>query len=101
MSLIRLHNVTKQYDDTLVLREVYFRLSEGERAGLIGKNGTGKTTALKLILGQEQPTQGTVDVDAGVRIATFHSSQSSAARRPSWRCWTASLPTSTPSKRSC
>ena len=71
MSLIRLHNVTKRYDDSLVLREVYFRLSEGERVGLIGKNGTGKTTALKLILGQEQPTQGSVEVDEGVRIGYF------------------------------
>ena len=71
MSLIRLHNVTKRYDDSLVLREVYFRLSEGERVGLIGKNGTGKTTALKLILGQEQPTHGAVDVDQGVRVGYF------------------------------
>ncbi|MBN1979484.1 MAG: ABC-F family ATP-binding cassette domain-containing protein, partial [Anaerolineae bacterium] len=71
MSLIRLHNVAKQYGDNLVLREVYFRLSEGERVGLIGKNGTGKTTALKLILGEEQPTQGAVEVDEGVRIGYF------------------------------
>ena len=71
MSLVRLHNVTKRYEDNLVLREVYFRLSQGERVGLIGKNGTGKTTVLKLILGQEQPTQGTVEVDEGVRIGYF------------------------------
>jgi ATP-binding cassette subfamily F protein 3 len=71
MSLIRLQNVTKRYDDSLVLRDVYFRLSEGERVGLIGKNGTGKTTVLKLILGQEQPTEGSVEVDQGVRLGYF------------------------------
>jgi ATP-binding cassette subfamily F protein 3 len=71
MSLIRLHDVTKRYDDKLVLREVYFRLSQGERVGLIGKNGTGKTTVLRLILGQEEPTAGTVEVDEGVRIGYF------------------------------
>jgi len=71
MSLIRLHDVTKRYDDKLVLRDVFFRLSRGDRVGLIGKNGTGKTTVLKLILSQEEPTAGTVEVDEGVRIGYF------------------------------
>ena len=71
MSLVRLHNVTKGDDDDAVLREVYFRLSRGERVGLIGKNGSGKTTVLKLVLGQEQPDQGTVEVDEGARIGYF------------------------------
>ena len=71
MSVIRLNNVSKFYDGTPVLREVFFRLSEGERVGLIGKNGAGKTTLLKLILGQEPPTEGTVEVDDGIRIGYF------------------------------
>ena len=71
MSLIRFNNVTKRYDETLILREVYFRLEEGDRVGLIGKNGTGKTTALKLILGQEEPTKGVVEIDAAIRIGYF------------------------------
>ena len=71
MSLIRLQNVSKQYGSNLVLREVFLRLSRGERVGLIGKNGTGKTTVLRLILGREEPTEGTVEVDEGVRIGYF------------------------------
>jgi ATPase subunit of ABC transporter with duplicated ATPase domains len=71
MSLIRLQDVSKSYDAKPVLRDVFFRLSLGERVGLIGKNGTGKTTVLKLILGQETPTEGTVEVDEGVRIGYF------------------------------
>ena len=71
MSVIRLNNVSKFYDDTPVLREVYFRIDEGDRVGLIGKNGSGKTTILKLILGQEAPTEGTVEVDDGIRIGYF------------------------------
>jgi ATP-binding cassette subfamily F protein 3 len=71
MSFIRLNNVSKYYDDTPVLREVFFKLSPGERVGLIGKNGVGKTTLLKLILGQEQPTEGTVDLDEGIKIGYF------------------------------
>jgi ATPase subunit of ABC transporter with duplicated ATPase domains len=71
MSLVRLQDVSKSYDANPVLREVFFRLSRGERVGLIGKNGTGKTTVLKLILGRETPTEGTVEVDEGVRIGYF------------------------------
>jgi ATPase subunit of ABC transporter with duplicated ATPase domains len=71
LSLIRFNNVTKRYDDNLILREVYFRLEEGDRVGLIGKNGTGKTTALKLILGQEEPTEGVVEIEDAVRIGYF------------------------------
>jgi ATPase subunit of ABC transporter with duplicated ATPase domains len=71
MSLIRFNRITKQYDDNLILREVYFRLEEGDRVGLIGKNGAGKTTALKLILGQEEPTEGAVEVEDNLRIGYF------------------------------
>jgi len=71
MSLIRLHDIAKQYDSKPVLRNTFFRLDEGDRVGLIGKNGTGKTTLLRLILGQEEPTQGEVQVDEGIRIGYF------------------------------
>ena len=71
MSLIRLHNVTVKYKDILVLRSVFFKLQPGERVGLIGKNGTGKTTILKLILGETVPTEGTVDFEPGLKIGYF------------------------------
>jgi ATPase subunit of ABC transporter with duplicated ATPase domains len=71
MSLIRLHNVCKYYDDAIILREVFFRLSQGDRVGLIGRNGSGKTTVLRLILGQEEPTEGTIDVNDGLTIGYF------------------------------
>src|SRR4051812_26814384 len=73
MSLIRLKNVTKKYEDPLrlVLKDVFFRVAAGERVGLIGKNGTGKTSLLTLILGREQPTEGTVELTDGVKIGYF------------------------------
>lgn len=71
MSLIRLHNIGKKFESNLVLRDVYFRLNKGDRIGLIGKNGVGKTTVLKLILGQTEPTEGTIEVNDGVRIGYF------------------------------
>ena len=76
MSLIRLKNVTKKYDDSprpprLVLKDVFFRVAAGERVGLIGRNGTGKTTLLKLILGQEEPSEGTVEFAPNVKLGYF------------------------------
>lgn len=71
MSLIRLLGIAKKYGEQPVLRDVFFRLAAGERVGLIGKNGTGKTTVLRLILGQEQPSQGVVEMAAGTQIGYF------------------------------
>ena len=71
MSLIRFQNVHKSYEGKPVLREIFFRLSMGERLGLIGKNGSGKTTILRLILDQEIPDEGTVDVNIGLQIGYF------------------------------
>ncbi len=69
--LVRLKEVTKRYEDRLVLKDISFRMAAGERVALIGRNGTGKTTLLKLILQQDDPDDGLVDVPAGVRLGYF------------------------------
>jgi ATPase subunit of ABC transporter with duplicated ATPase domains len=71
MSLVRISRVTKRYDDRMVLRDVSFRLRAGERVGLLGRNGAGKTTLLRLILSQEDPDEGEVEVNQGVRLGYF------------------------------
>ena len=73
MSLIRLKNVTKKYEEPtrLVMKDVFFRVAAGERVGLIGKNGTGKTTLLNLICGRDEPTEGTVELTDGVKVGYF------------------------------
>jgi ATPase subunit of ABC transporter with duplicated ATPase domains len=71
VSLIRMKNLSMHFDSNVILRDVFFRLSRGDRVGLIGKNGSGKTTLLKLILGQEEPTSGTVAVDQELEIGYF------------------------------
>ncbi len=71
MSLVRIGRVSKRYGDRPVLRDVSFRLRAGERVGLLGKNGAGKTTVLRLILGLEEPDEGEVDVTQGVRLGYF------------------------------
>lgn len=71
MSLIRLNDVGVQFENKQVLREVFLRLEAGDRVGLIGKNGSGKSTILKLILEQVTPDAGTVTLDDGVKIGYF------------------------------
>ena len=71
MSLIRLNDVNVSFDKTQVLREAFFKLEAGDRVGLIGKNGSGKSTILELILGRVAPDTGTVAVELGIRTAYF------------------------------
>ncbi|WP_395094421.1 ABC-F family ATP-binding cassette domain-containing protein [Armatimonas sp.] len=71
MSLLRLHGVTVRFDDRQVLREVFFKLAKGERVGLIGQNGTGKTTLIRLFLNELAPTEGRVEQEAGLKVGYF------------------------------
>ncbi|NHN30445.1 ABC-F family ATP-binding cassette domain-containing protein [Paenibacillus agricola] len=71
MSVIRMENVTKKYEDTMIFRDIYFRVSKGERIGLIGRNGAGKSTVFKLIMGKEEPTAGKVEVDPQIKVSYF------------------------------
>lgn len=71
MSLIRLNDVEVRFENTQILREAFLRLENGDRIGLIGKNGSGKSTILKLILEQLTPDAGTVTIEQGTRIGYF------------------------------
>lgn len=71
-----LGHVTKRYGDTAALHEVTLSIHPGELLALLGANGAGKTTAVRLLLGLSAPTEGTVRVfgedprDAANRIRT-------------------------------
>ena len=58
--LITLENVRFGYDDKIILENINFTVSEGERIGLIGPNGEGKTTLIKLMTGALLPDEGRV-----------------------------------------
>jgi ATP-binding cassette subfamily F protein 3 len=60
-----------KYEESLIFRDIYFRVSQGERVGLIGRNGAGKSTVFKLMMGKEEPTFGKVEIDPQVRIGYF------------------------------
>lgn len=60
MNLINIENITKYYTDTPLFEDASFTVDEMEKVGVIGINGTGKTTLLRMLIGAETPDQGTV-----------------------------------------
>jgi len=61
--MLQVSNITKHYGDALILDGATFTLNPGERVGLIGPNGCGKTTLLRIITGQETADSGSVQHD--------------------------------------
>ncbi|MEV4217346.1 ATP-binding cassette domain-containing protein [Nonomuraea sp. NPDC049725] len=61
---LSLSQVTKRYDDRVVLDRVSFTVKPGEKTGVIGENGSGKSTLLKLLAGAERPDNGDLTVAA-------------------------------------
>lgn len=63
--LVELKNVTKKYKKTIAVNEVSLSLEKGKIYGLVGKNGAGKTTIMRMITGLSIPTSGDVNVSVG------------------------------------
>jgi ATP-binding cassette subfamily F protein uup len=68
-NLVNLETVGKSYGTTTVLDAVSLGIAAGERIGVVGRNGGGKTTLLRMITGAESPDIGRVTVTSGTRIA--------------------------------
>ncbi|EPR33965.1 ABC transporter related protein [Alkalidesulfovibrio alkalitolerans DSM 16529] len=65
--MIQVENLTRCYGDFTAVDDVNFRIGRGEIVGLLGHNGAGKTTIMKMLTGFLEPTAGTIDID-GRRI---------------------------------
>lgn len=66
-----LDNVTKAYGDRILINRFSTRIMRGDRIGLLGPNGIGKTTLLKLILGEEEADSGNIQRGTNMNIAYF------------------------------
>lgn len=60
MNLVTIEHLTKSYTERLLFDDTAFSISEGEKVGLLGINGTGKSTLLKILAGLEDPDEGSV-----------------------------------------
>jgi ATPase subunit of ABC transporter with duplicated ATPase domains len=69
--MIRIENISKQNGHQIVFIETSAALQRGEKIGLVGANGTGKTTLFRMIKGEEQPDEGQIIVDRGMTIGYF------------------------------
>ena len=69
--IVELHNVSKSYGDKELFTNINYNFQKGERAGIIGKNGTGKSTFLNMLTGQLQPDTGKVVIGETVQFGYY------------------------------
>lgn len=68
MNILNIEHVSKTFGEKRILDDVSYGIHEGDKIGVIGINGTGKTTLLKIIAGIEEPDEGQVITQNGLRI---------------------------------
>lgn len=66
--MLNIHQLSVSFNGEYLFEDISFRLNPGDRVGLIGKNGAGKSTMLKMLAKEAQPDSGTISSDKNIRI---------------------------------
>jgi ATP-binding cassette, subfamily F, member 3 len=66
--MLNIHNLSISFGGETLFDEITFRLGAGDRVGLIGKNGAGKSTMLKILAGEQEPDTGQIAKDKELKI---------------------------------
>jgi ATP-binding cassette, subfamily F, member 3 len=69
--MVNLSNIKVAYGSRILFQNAGFLIRPGDNIGLVGQNGSGKTTVFRLITGEETPDEGTVSIDPGVVVGYF------------------------------
>jgi len=67
--VIEATGLTKGYSDNLLIKDLTFSIARGAVVGLIGPNGTGKTTLFRMIVGEESPDKGEIEIGSSVKLS--------------------------------
>lgn len=67
-NILSIENLTKSYGDRILFSDLTLGVDEGEKIGIVAKNGTGKSTLLRILAGHEAPDSGTVTISRGIRV---------------------------------
>src|SRR4051812_34113299 len=84
MTQLSLSGVAVEFGATRLLEDVTFTVSRGEKWGVVGRNGTGKTTLFRLITGEAQPSRGTVARVSGLRFSVMEQHREFAGASTVW-----------------
>ena len=68
--MLNIHNLSVSFGGTYLFEEVTFRLGAGDRVGLVGKNGAGKSTMLKMLARDFAPDSGVISQDLPFQLVT-------------------------------
>ena len=84
MTQLSLSGVAVEFGSTRLFDEVTFTVTRGEKWGIIGRNGTGKTTLFRLLTGEAEPTSGTVSRASGIRFSVMEQHREFAGATTVW-----------------
>ena len=66
--MIKLQNIDKSYGSQVLFKDLSFFINKGEKVGLVGRNGHGKSTVFRMILGEEEPDSGQIIIPKGYSV---------------------------------
>ena len=81
--MIRFEGVSKIYSTDVVLKNISWEIKKGEKVGLVGSNGAGKSTQFKILIGEEEQTSGTIIKEGNPKICLLYTSPSPRDRQKS------------------
>jgi ATP-binding cassette subfamily F protein 3 len=84
MTQLQISNVAVEFGATRLFRDITFTIASGDRWGIIGRNGTGKTTLFRLLTGEMEPTRGTVVRQSALRISLLDQHRDLGAAETVW-----------------